>query len=77
LIDATDFVLLEGTSAIWEEFLERGFPSIYLTCREETMLRRLKLRNRTSENNMRQGKEERKVLNFELTVAFLSARSTR
>jgi hypothetical protein len=53
LLEPTDYFLLEGTSKVWEEFLESDFPSLYLTCDEDVMLRRIKLRNRMAETNMR------------------------
>jgi hypothetical protein len=53
LLDPVDYFLLEGTSTVWEDFLERDFPAVYLTCDEDVMLRRIKLRNRMAETNMR------------------------
>jgi hypothetical protein len=53
LLDPVDLLLLSGTSSIMEGLLEADFPSVYLSCEAEEMLRRIKVRGRGSESSMR------------------------
>jgi hypothetical protein len=53
LLDPVDLLLLSGTAVIMEGLLESTFPSVCLTCEAEEMLKRIRIRGRGSEDNMR------------------------